>query len=83
LSALQNHINTTRNSLKIYQSALDDKIQNIAEAHRKLAYLECIKNNDKNYQKIEKTVKQKANDILNNKKAVPLQTTMSGSLASI
>jgi hypothetical protein len=27
LSALQNQINTTRNSLKIYQSAVDEKIK--------------------------------------------------------
>jgi hypothetical protein len=30
LSALQNQISTTKDSLKIYQSALDDKIQDIA-----------------------------------------------------
>jgi len=28
LSALQNQISTTKDSLKIYQSAVDDKIQN-------------------------------------------------------
>ena len=36
LSALQNQISTARDSLKLYQSAIDDKIQNIAEAHKKL-----------------------------------------------
>jgi uncharacterized protein YlxP (DUF503 family) len=30
LSTLQNQISISKNSLKIYQSALDDKIQNIA-----------------------------------------------------
>jgi hypothetical protein len=59
LSALQNQINTTRNSLKLYQSAVDEKIQNIAEAHKKLAQLENIKNN-KDYQMIEKIAGQKA-----------------------
>ena len=54
MSALQNQINTTRNSLKIYQSAIDEKIQNIAEAHKKLAQLENIKNNNKDYQEIER-----------------------------
>ena len=68
MSALQNQINTTRESLKIYQSAVDDKIQNIDEAHKKLAQLENIKNNNKNYQKIERVAEQKANDILSNKK---------------
>jgi hypothetical protein len=72
LSALQNHINTSKNSLKIYQSALDDKIQNIAESHKKLAQLESIKNNNKNYHKIQSIAEQKANDILNNKKAIVL-----------
>jgi len=33
-----------------------------------LAQLENIKNNNKNYQKIEKIAEQKANDILSNKK---------------
>jgi hypothetical protein len=70
LSALENHINTTRNSLKNYQSAVDEKIQNIAEAHKKLAQLENMKNNNKDYQKIEKLVEQKANNILSNKKAI-------------
>jgi hypothetical protein len=72
LSALQNQINTTRNSLKIYQSAVDEKIQNIAEAHKKLAQLESIKNNSKNYQKIERVAGQKTNDILSNRKTVVL-----------
>jgi chromosome segregation ATPase len=70
LSALQNQISAIKNSLKIYQSALDDRIQSIAEAHKKLAQLESIKNNSKNYQKIERTAEQKANDVLNNKKAI-------------
>ena len=30
LSTLQNQISISKNSLKLYQSALDDKIQNIA-----------------------------------------------------
>jgi hypothetical protein len=30
-------LRTTRNSLKIYQSAVDEKIQSIAEAHKKLS----------------------------------------------
>src|SRR6266487_1185364 len=47
LSALQNQISTTKDSLKIYQSAIDEKIQSIAEAHKKLAQLENIKNNNK------------------------------------
>ena len=72
LSALQNQISKTRESLKIYQSAVDDKIQNIAESHKKLAQLESIKNNNKNYQKIQSIAEQKANDILNNKKAIVL-----------
>jgi hypothetical protein len=58
--------------LKIYQSALDDKIQNIADSHKKLAQLENIKNNNKEYQKIERLAEQKANEILNNRKAVIL-----------
>ncbi|HET7344984.1 MAG TPA: hypothetical protein VFJ05_03825 [Nitrososphaeraceae archaeon] len=70
LSALQNQISTTKNSLKHYQSALDDKIQNIDEAHKKLAQLENIKNNNKDYQQIERLAEQKANDILSNKKAI-------------
>ena len=55
--------------MKLYQSAIDEKIENIAEAHKKLTQLENIKNNNKNYQKIEKLAEQKANDILNNKKS--------------
>jgi hypothetical protein len=72
LSALQNQISAVKDSLKLYQSALDEKIQNIAEAHKKLAQLENIKNNDKDYQRIERVAEQKADDILNNKKAVVL-----------
>jgi hypothetical protein len=72
LSALQSQNNAAKDSLKIYQLALDDKIQNIAESHKKLAQLESIKNNSKNYQKIERVAEQKANDILANKKAVIL-----------
>jgi hypothetical protein len=48
------------------------KIQNMAETDRKLAQLENIKNNDKDYQMIEKVAEQKANDILYNRKAVVL-----------
>jgi hypothetical protein len=77
LSALQNQISTTKDSLKIYQSAVDEKIQNIAEAHKKLAQLENIKSNSKNYQKIERIAEQKANDILNNKKVVILAAVIS------
>jgi hypothetical protein len=40
LSALQNQISTTKDSLKFYQSALDDKIQNISDMQKKLARLE-------------------------------------------
>jgi hypothetical protein len=72
LSALQNQITTTRNLLKTYQSALDEKIKNISNAHRKLEQLENIKNNSKDYQQIERLTEQKANDILNNRKAVIL-----------
>jgi hypothetical protein len=72
LSALQSQNNAAKDSLKIYQLALDDKIQNIAESHKKLAQLESIKNNNKNYQKIEKLAEQKANDVLNNRKTVVL-----------
>ena len=68
MSALQSQNNAAKDSLKIYQLALDDKIQNIAESHKKLSQLESIKNNNKNYQKIEKIAEQKANDILSNKK---------------
>jgi transcriptional regulator with XRE-family HTH domain len=70
LSALQNQISTTKDSLKLYQSAVAEKIQNIDEAHKKLAQLENIKNNNKDYQKIERLAEQKANDILSNKKAI-------------
>jgi septal ring factor EnvC (AmiA/AmiB activator) len=49
LSALQNQISTAKDSLKIYQSAVDEKIQDIAEAHKKLAQLENIKINSKDY----------------------------------
>jgi hypothetical protein len=72
LSALQSQNNAAKDSLKIYQLALDDKIQNIAESHKKLAQLESIKNNSKNYQKIERVAEQKTNDILSNKKAIVL-----------
>jgi hypothetical protein len=41
-------------------------------ADRKLAQLENIKNNNKDYQRIERIAEQKANAILNNKKAVLL-----------
>jgi hypothetical protein len=44
----------------------------MAETDKKLAQLENIKNNDKDYQKIEQVAEQKANDILNNRKAVVL-----------
>jgi hypothetical protein len=72
LSALQNQISAAKDSLKLYQSALDDKIQEIAGAHKKLAQLENIKKNDKDYQMIEKVAEQKANDILYNRKVVVL-----------
>ena len=58
--------------MKSFQSILDQKIQNIAETDKKLAQLENIKNNDKDYQKIERVAEQKANEILNNRKAVVL-----------
>jgi hypothetical protein len=70
LSALQNQISAAKDSLKFYQSAVD-------EAHKKLAQLENIKNNNKDYQKIERVAEQKANDILNNRKAVILTAVMS------
>jgi hypothetical protein len=70
LSALQSQNNAAKDSLKIYQSAVDDKIQNISDMHKKLAQWENIKNNNKDYQRIEKLAEQKANDILANKKAV-------------
>jgi hypothetical protein len=72
LSALQNQISAAKDSLKSFQSILDQKIQNMAETDKKLAQLENIKNNDKDYQKIEQVAEQKANDILNNRKAVVL-----------
>jgi hypothetical protein len=75
LSALQNQIFAARDSLKLYQSALD-------EAHKKLAQLEKIKNNNKNYQHIEKLAEQKANDILSNKKAI-LTTVVISVLAAL
>ena len=56
--------------MKFYQSVLDDKIQNISDTHYKLAQLENIKNNNKDYQKIERLAEQKANDIFSNKKAI-------------
>jgi hypothetical protein len=56
--------------LKLYQSALDDKIKNIDDANKKLAQLEKIKTSNKDYQQIEKLAEQKANDILSNKKAI-------------
>jgi hypothetical protein len=67
---LQNQISAAKNSLKIYQSAIDEKIQNIDDVNKKLARLEDIKNNNKDYQQIEKLAELKANDILNNKKAI-------------
>jgi deoxyhypusine synthase len=70
LSTLQNQISAAKDSLKLYQSALDDKIQNTAHMHKKLARLENIKNNNKDYQQIEKLAEQKANNILSNKKAL-------------
>jgi chromosome segregation ATPase len=72
LSALQNQISAAKDSLKFFQSILDQKIQNIAETDKKLAQLENIKNNDKDYQKIEQVAEQKANDILYSRKAVVL-----------
>jgi hypothetical protein len=72
LSALQNQITAAKDSLKIWQSALDEKIKNISNAHRKLEQLENIKNNSKDYQEIERVSEQNANDILNNRKAVVL-----------
>jgi len=72
LSALQSQNNAAKDSLKIYQSAVDDKIQNISDMHKKLAQLENIKNNNKDYQRIGKLAEQKANDILTNRKAIVL-----------
>jgi hypothetical protein len=40
LSALQSQNNAAKDSLKIYQSAVDDKIKNISDMHKKLAQLE-------------------------------------------
>jgi predicted nucleic acid-binding Zn-ribbon protein len=40
LSALQNQISTAEDSLRLYESTVDDKIQNIAEAHKKFAVRE-------------------------------------------
>jgi hypothetical protein len=71
-SALQNQISAARDSLKSFQSILDQKIQNMAETDKKLAQLENIKNNNKDYQEIERIAEQKANGILNNKKTVVL-----------
>ena len=72
MSALQNQISAARDSLKFCQSALDDKIQNISDMQKKLARLENIKNNSKDYQEIERVAERKASDILANKKAVVL-----------
>jgi chromosome segregation ATPase len=72
LSALQNQISAAKDSLKSFQSILNQKIQNMADTDKKLAQLENIKNNNKDYQKIEQVAEQKANDILNNRKAVVL-----------
>ncbi len=41
LSALHNQIFAARDSLKFCQSAVDDKIQDIAEAYKELSQLEC------------------------------------------
>jgi hypothetical protein len=70
LSALQKQISAARDSLKFYESALDEKIQSIDEAHKKIAQLENMKNNGKDYQEIERIAEQKANDVLANKKAI-------------
>jgi hypothetical protein len=70
LSALQKQISAAKDSLKIYESAIDDKIQDMADMHKKLDQLENIKNNNKDYHQIEKLAEQKANDILTNKKAI-------------
>ena len=82
LSTLQNQISISKNSLKLYQSALDDKIQNIAVMQKKLARLENIKNNNKDYQQIEKLAELKANDILSKKKAI-LTTAVISVLAAL
>jgi hypothetical protein len=44
LVALQKQISEEKDSLRFYQSVLDDKIQNISNAHNKLEHLENIKN---------------------------------------
>jgi hypothetical protein len=77
LSALQNQISAAKDSLKFFQSILDQKIQTMAETDKKLARLENIKNNNKDYQKIESIAEQKANEILNNKKAIILTAVIS------
>ena len=78
LCALQNQVATRKDSLKIYELALDQKIQNIDEAHKKLAQLENIKNNNnKDYHEIERLAQLKANGILNNKKAILTAAVMS------
>jgi hypothetical protein len=77
LSALQNQISAEKDSLKFYESSLNEKIQSIDEAHKKLVQLENIKNNNKDYQQIEKVAELKANDILSNKKAVILTAVIS------
>jgi chromosome segregation ATPase len=58
LSALQNQISAARDSLKLYQSVLDDKIQDISEAHKKLAQLDNIKNNNNGYHAYFKKTEQ-------------------------
>jgi ribosomal protein S8E len=73
---LQNQISAAKDSLKYCQSTLDEKIRNIS-LHKKLAQLENIKNNNKDYQKIEQVAEQKANDILNNRNAVVLAAVIS------
>ena len=42
----------------------------MADTDKKLAQLENIKNNSKDYRNIERTAEQKANDIFSNKKAM-------------
>ena len=69
---LQSQISAAKDSLKLYQLAVDEKIQDMSEVHKKLERLENIKNNRKDYQEIERIAQQKANDILNNRKAVVL-----------
>jgi flagellar biosynthesis chaperone FliJ len=77
LSALQNQISAAKDSLKFFQSILDQKIQTMAETDKKLPQLENIKNNNKDYQRIEQVDEQKANDVLNNRKAVVLAAVIS------